>query len=64
MLIVLAECGSVNFNRLYNLSLYLMDFNKPCVIQEDFLCLYLLTLTLINLLSTRIGQRGRAGHDN
>ena len=22
-----------------------MDFNKPCVIQEDFLCLYLLNFT-------------------
>ena len=22
-----------------------MDFNKPCVIQEDYLCLYLLNFT-------------------
>ena len=42
MLIVsyFTEFGSVNFNRLYKLSLYLMDFNKPCVIREYFLCLY------------------------
>ena len=47
MLIVslFAEFGSVNSNRLYKLSLYLMDFDKPCVIQEEFLCLYLLNFT-------------------
>ena len=37
--------GFVNFNCLYILSRYLIDVNIPCVIQADFLCLYLLNFT-------------------
>ena len=36
------DSGRVMFSVLYNLFLYLMDLDRPKLIQVDFLCLYLL----------------------